>query len=240
MTFKDAFKSSLLWWSTPIRSGPLKGFRWIPVSGRRFVRGTYEPDSTAVFLQNVRPGAVVFDIGAHVGYYSVLACHLAGAGGRVFAFEPRPFNLRCLRRHQELNGLSQLQSFDTCVGAKASVARFESRTGSGTGHLAPDGDLAVNVISLDDWHAEGRLPTPDFMKIDVEGAERDVLEGGRRLLETCRPKLLLSLHSVALSHWAQGFLRELGYQLTFIQGTPTSEASEVLAQPGGAPTAGRA
>lgn len=229
VTLKDHIKLAFVGWTSRIKAGPLAGYRWIAVSGGRFVRGTYEPDSTAVFLQHVRPGAVVFDIGAHVGYYSVLASHLAGPSGRVFAFEPRPFNLQCLLRHKELNSLPQLEAFDVCVGASAGSARFESRTGSGTGHLAPDGDLAVKVISLDDWLREGRLVAPDFIKIDVEGAEREVLEGARELLRERRPKLLLSLHSGALNAWAQAHLRALGYQLSYVQGTPESEAAEVLA-----------
>ena len=232
MTLKDRIKLAFSGWTSRIKAGPLAGFRWISVSGGRFVRGTYEPDSTAVFLQHVRPGAVVFDIGAHVGYYSVLASHLAGATGKVFAFEPRPFNLKCLLRHRELNGLPQLQAFDVCVGAKAASARFESRTGSGTGHLAADGDLSVTVISLDDWLREGRLAPPDFVKIDVEGAEREVLSGAQEMLKSRRPKLLLSLHSVELNRWAQAHLRDHGYRLTYVQGTETSEAAEVLAIPG--------
>jgi len=231
MTLKDALKSSLLGWTAPVQSGPLKGFRWVKVSGSKFVRGTYEVDSTAVFLSHIRPGAVVFDIGAHVGYYSALACHLAGTTGRVFAFEPRPFNLRCLKRHRVLNHLDQLQVFDVCVGASAGTARFESRTGSGTGHLAPDGDLAVSVISLDDWHRQGRLPRPDFIKVDVEGAERDVLEGGRGLLAAAKPKLLLSIHSLELNTWVQQFLRGLGYEMTFVKGNPTSVDPEIFAAP---------
>ena len=88
------------------------------------------------------------------------------------------------------------------------------------------------MISLDDWLREGRLAPPDFVKIDVEGAEREVLSGAQEMLKSRRPKLLLSLHSVELNRWAQAHLRDHGYQLTYVQGTETSEAAEVLAIPG--------
>lgn len=229
MTLKDRLKSTLLGCTTRIRSGPLKDFRWVAVSGWKFVRGTYEPGSTMVFLEHVRPGQIVYDIGAHVGYYSALACLCTGPTGRVFAFEPRPFNLRCLNSHRKLNRLSHLEIFDVCIGASAGSARFESRTGSGTGHLAPNGDLTVSVITLDDWHHEGRLPNPDFVKIDVEGAEREVLEGGLKLVSSSRPKLLISVHSLELNSWVNAFLRSLDYEVRFIKGSRNSCEAELFA-----------
>lgn len=87
------------------------------------------------------------------------------------------------------------------------------------------------MISLDDWLREGRLAPPDFVKIDVEGAEREVLGGAQEMLQNRRPKLLLSLHSVELNQWAQAHLRGLGYRLSYVQGTESSEAAEVLAIP---------
>lgn len=231
MTFHERIKLLFAGWTSPIKSGPLAGARWTPASGSRFVKGTYEPASTAVFVEHVKPGNTVLDIGAHVGYYSALSAKLVGNTGTVFAFEPRPLNLSFLKRHRDLNGWNQITVHPLCVGATGGEARFESRTGSGTGHLANDGNLAVTVITLDDWHREGRLPKPDFIKVDVEGAERDVLTGAEALFASARPKLLLSIHSLELNGWVRAFLARHNYRFHFVKGSSDSVDPEIFAEP---------
>ena len=199
----------------PIFKGPLKGKRWLLATRINFFLGTYEPRQTAAFWSAVQPGAVVYDIGAHYGYYSLLGSHLAGVKGRVIALEPSPRNLRVLRKHIELNHADNITVVEMAVGDHPGEARFDNRAGSGVGHLSPDGPLTVKLTTLDALRLQ--FPAPNVVKIDVEGAEEAVLRGGHQTLSTCKPTIFLSTHGPALAENCSRMLRELGYSL---QGWP--------------------
>jgi FkbM family methyltransferase len=194
----------------PILKGPLRGKRWLLATRINFFLGTYEVEQTRTFLATVRPGQVVYDCGAHFGYYTLLAATIAGAK-HVFAFEPSPQNLLRLRQHVAINGCRNVTVLDVAVSDHEGSARFENRAGSGVGHLSPEGPLEVPVTSLD--ALAGRLSPPDVIKIDVEGAEMSVLNGARKLLATCRPTIFLSVHSAGLRTQCTEFLQGLGYSL---------------------------
>jgi FkbM family methyltransferase len=226
-------KALLLPLSLRIRQGPLKGLKWVAVSGSKFVKGTYEPGQSAVFSGCVHPGDVVFDVGAHVGYYTALASLLAGPAGRVIAFEPRPLNLRFLRRHVELNRLDNVSVIAAGVGKAPGLAHFETRTGTGTGHLSDAGDLEVKLVSLDDLVRRRELPPPKLIKIDVEGAEMQVLDGAEEVIRTTRPNLLISTHGAEIHHAVLKRLEAWGYVAEGLNGRSRETASELLARPKG-------
>lgn len=200
----------------PIRSGPLKGKRWIATSGSAFIAGRYEPEKTAALADTVRAGDIVYDVGAHVGYFTVLMSQTVGADGRIYAFEPRPLNQRFLARHLRVNRCDNVEVFHLSVGDRDGPARLETRTGTGTGHVAEDGDLEVDMVSIDAMVGNGHLPPPTFIKIDVEGGELRVLEGARHVLETHRPRMVLATHSDELDNLCRALLMPLGYTMTDI------------------------
>lgn len=212
----EFFKRLLSPLMLPIRGGPLRGKRWIAASGSNFISGRYEPEKTATIGANVRAGDVVFDVGAHVGYFTVLMSQLVRPGGRIFAFEPRPLNQRFLERHLRVNGCDNVEVLHLSLGDRNGPARLETRTGTGTGHLSEHGDLAVEMASVDELVESGRLPPPTFIKIDVEGGEVMVLEGARRVLETHRPRMVLATHGDELDNLCRAFLMPLGYSMTDI------------------------
>jgi FkbM family methyltransferase len=217
----------------PIIAGRLRGRWWLPASrGKvlRIINGTYEREQTRLFEQHIRPGATVLDVGAHVGYYTLLAAALAGEGGRVHAFEPNPQNADFLRRHVRINGLRHVRVEQAAVSDRAGTARFDFGTGSGTGHLAEGGAIEVRTIRLDDYCAEHGL-TPAAVKIDVEGAEISVLHGARQTLERHRPVIFLSTHGADVHAASLAFLRGLGYRLSPILGGDVETTTEVLATP---------
>lgn len=219
----------------PIAAGPLRGTKWLPSSGGKLARvllGTYEPEQTALFLEHVRPGATVFDIGAHVGYYTLLAARLAGREGRVWSFEPHPRNCAFLRRHVSLNRLENVHIENVAIGAREGAARFDEGTGSGTGRVAEGGALEVRMRRLDDLCAEHGL-VPDVVKLDVEGAEMDVLDGGARTF-AARPVLFLSTHGADVHARCIERLESLGYSAHPILGDDVRRTSEVLGLPRGA------
>lgn len=201
-------RAKLNWAVLPIFSGPLKGYRWLLATRSSFFFGTYELEQTDLFCKLVKPGDVVYDVGAHFGYYTLLASKLVGAQGRALAFEPSPPNLARLYRHVELNRCSNVQVLELAVSDREGVAHFETRTGSGLGHLAADGPVEVKVTRLD--ALEG-YPRPNVMKIDVEGAEVAVLQGAASLLTAAKPIIFLSLHGDDLKKACLEILAGYGY-----------------------------
>ena len=217
----------------PILAGPLSGRWWAPGSGGkpgRFYLGTYESDQTPLFCDHVRPGQTVLDLGANVGYYTLLAAELVGPSGTVVAFEPEPLNAAYLRRHVEVNRLPQVDVLQHAVGRAAGTLRFTRGKGRGRGHLHDEGELEVEVVTLDEV-VEARSLTPNCLKIDVEGAEADVLEGGRGVLEEHRPVLFLATHGRDVHARCISLLSESGYQVECIDDRPMPEARKLLALP---------
>ncbi len=212
----------------PIRAGPLKGLRWSVATGSRFLLGSYEPPKAEALAELVREGDVVCDIGAHMGYFTAIAALGAGPTGRVHAFEPRPLNYELLLRHVRLNRLDNVRPVRAAVGEASGSGRFESRVGTGTGHLSPDGDLPVRVVALDDLHRSGELPRVDVLKVDVEGGELGVLRGAATILERQRPRLVLATHGPTHEPCLQ-LLAELGYRYRILASTGHSGETEIVA-----------
>jgi FkbM family methyltransferase len=220
----------------PIMGRPLRGYWWLPSSrGKvlRVLRGTYEPEQTAHFVRWIGAGATVIDIGAHVGYYTLLASMLAGETGSVWAFEPEPTNAAFLRQHMYLNNCGNVHVEEVAVSNSSGRARFVCGKGSGTGHLDGAGDMEVHTVRLTDFCA-ARGIRPSALKIDVEGAEAEVIAGARELIRSNRPVIFLSTHGAALHRQCTTWLRDDGYSLHPILGGDIDNATEILALPDGA------
>lgn len=209
----------------PVLQGSLRGLRWVVESGNHGCwLGTYERQQVAAITTNLLTGMVVFDIGAHSGYYSLLAARRVGPTGRVFAFEPLPENQAALARHLALNHLSQVTLVPVAVAEHSGSARFEAGPDRYQGKLSMSGGLEVRVINLDEEIEAGFLPVPDLVKIDVEGAEVKVLEGAQQMLNRRRPTLFVSIHSPENRLACQELLLSLGYCLHSIwNGQPETE-----------------
>jgi FkbM family methyltransferase len=212
-----------------IRSGPLRGRRWSIVSGSRFLLGSYEQPQARALGELVEKGDVVCDVGAHMGYFTAIASLQAGPTGRVLAFEPRPLNASLLRRHVRINQLENVDTIQAAVGDATGQAAFESRTGTGTGHLSETGDLVVRILSLDYLHETGRLPRIDVLRVDAEGAEVGVLTGARRVIERFRPRILLATHGAGSHNGCVRILDGLGYRHHAVPGL--DDDTELIALP---------
>ena len=214
-----------------ILRGSLRGKQWLAESGGKVLRvlgGTYEPEQTRAFEDLVKPGDTVLDVGAHVGYYTLLSSVLVGASGRVFAFEPNPRNYHYLDQHVYLNRCRNVTTVPAAASDHGGTAHFQFGSGSGTGKLASKGALEVITLTLDEFCAERRL-TPSAVKIDVEGAELEVLEGARQVLERDRPTVFLSTHGADLHTRALAVLIGHGYQVRPVIGHDLERATEVVA-----------
>jgi FkbM family methyltransferase len=157
-----------------------------------------EPASYRAFCEAIQPGDLVFDVGAHVGTYSILAAKRTGPTGKVVAFEPTPTTREFLTRHLSFNHVADCVIIRAacCAERSGTVDFFVGPDAEAQNGLHPIGDttkIQVAATTIDgEATAFGR--PPDLVKIDVEGAEWQVLQGAMATLKTRPPKLLLSLH----------------------------------------------
>ena len=122
--------------------------------------GTFEPAKRILFEQTVKPGHVVDDIGANVGWYSLLASALVGKTGKVYAFEPLPENLHYLKRHLELNNIQNVEVVAAAVAEAPGTAAFSTGPNRSMGHLTARRGIPIPVVSLDDMVTKGQLREP--------------------------------------------------------------------------------
>ncbi len=187
-----------------VAAGPARGLRFDPGGGDpRALAGAYEEPVQAALAAALRPGDVVLDVGANVGFLTVLAARLVGPSGQVVAFEPVPANARQVRRNAALNRQAQVRVVEAAVGERDGTATLVLARHAGGAALAgadlpPDacGERVVDVVTLDGWLAghAARLPGPvRLLKVDVEGAEPAVLRGAAGLLAGARPLVLLEV-----------------------------------------------
>ncbi len=158
---------------------PKKYAGWYAVAG-------YEKLTFPRFKDAVKPGAVVVDVGAHVGGYALAASRLAGPSGRVFALEPDPENFALLEKNLGLNRRANVVALRVAAGARPGKRSFNladsSDSNSFYAHPMAGRKAVVEVdcVTVDDVARGAKV---DVVKIDVEGAEPEVLDGMRETLE---------------------------------------------------------
>ncbi|HOW10425.1 MAG TPA: FkbM family methyltransferase [Bacteroidales bacterium] len=214
-----------------IKSGPLKGKKWIITSGGNFISGDQESYKTDAFLKYFTPGSIFFDIGAHIGYYSAIGAMLNDGKGHVYSFEPRPMNAGFFRKHMKKNGFTNVTLFEAAVGEKDGFVQFDTAHGSATGRVSSDGDLKVKQVSIDRMVGDGELPSPDFIKIDVEGGEIDVLKGLTGVVAKCRPRLIIATHNPECYTFTTDFLKKNRYRFEVLNPDPVKGDTEIVALP---------
>ena len=192
---------SLTW--VQIQQGPAAGL-WLrlnPRTGRAAFEGTGEPEVQRALEQRLRPGMNFYDIGANIGFFTLLGARLVGEKGRVTSFEADPEIAARLREHISRNHFSRVTVEEKAVWSKQTVVKFSRSDPNvspdrGLGHIASASEAAtieVQAVSLDEYTST--FPAPDFLKCDVEGAEVEVFGGARRLLSEKRPGILCEMHS---------------------------------------------
>jgi FkbM family methyltransferase len=199
-----------------ILRGPLRGMKWIKGAGpNAYWFGTYELARISAFANMVAEGAVVYDVGANVGIYSLLASLRAGPSGNVYAFEPLERNLQHLRRHIAMNNVQNCTVFEEAVCNEEGTRSFSAAAHeSSMARLSPDGEMQAPSTTLDSSiYGARRLRPPNIIKIDVEGAELEVLEGAHRALAEFHPAIFLEIHGTQLHADCRAFLSKRGYHI---------------------------
>ena len=200
--------------------------------------GTYEADLQAAVADLVQPGWVAYDVGANIGYVTLLLAQQLGENGKIFAFEALPDNLARLRAHIAINNLEpQVRVIPGAVAATSEPIRFlvgpsgamgkaEGSAGRSDGHRD---SIEVPGIALDDFTYRDGNPPPQIIKMDIEGGEVLALRGMPRLLAEARPLILLELHGPEAARTAWETLSAAGYRICRMQrGYPRVSALDEL------------
>lgn len=214
-----------------IMRGPLRGALWIAGAGDgagkglSVVFGRSEARHVQALIPHVTSSSVCFDIGANVGFYSLIFARRARS---VYAFEPNPRNIRYLQEIMKLNRVTNVEILPWAVTDAEGRAMFREAEHHGEGRLDKEGTIPVPTVTCDAFCGRASV-TPDVMKIDVEGAELAVLKGAERIIKSRRPTILLSTHAEALRTQCLEFLMGNGYsKIEPIAGRPDGVAWEFL------------
>jgi len=208
--------------SIPVMAGPLKGKllpKSVALQNLAMLFGRYEPDVVREITSTPDPIKVAYDIGAHIGFMSLVLMKRVGTKGKVFAFEPVPENLASIEQLISLNRIDGLiQVVPLAVGdnnGNQNMVLWQSPFM----YLLEDAldeqkagfcaRIEIETCTLDEFVFERRNPPPDFMKIDVEGAETKVLRGAAKTVKTYSPRMVIEIHGprYACETWdlVQGF-----------------------------------
>ncbi|MEO8056642.1 MAG: FkbM family methyltransferase [Acidobacteriota bacterium] len=171
--------------------------------------GEWEPSETSAFLAQLREGMCVFDVGANIGYYTLLAARTVGPSGRVYAFEPEPRNFDLLTRNVAENGATNVRLVPAAVSSEAGTVRLHLDDANFGAHslealsvrTRSGRSVEVRAVRLDDYVDEASgFPAGVLVKVDAQGAEALIVQGGRRLLARSRVAAVMEI-------WPEGLAR---------------------------------
>jgi FkbM family methyltransferase len=225
---------------TKVTSGPFEnGQLYIDdasfVGWQEMVNGIFDSFIYKELADADLTGAVVWDIGAHFGYHSFSFASLVGDSGHVYSFEPNPFNGKRFKMHvdknpmqakritlspialSDANGQTMFVFSEDVDGSSSSGSHLESAIVP----LAADTYAAfkhetVECLTIDSFIATKGARSPQFMKIDVEGAEMMVLRGGKEFFAHYRPVIFMEVHNISLMYAVHALLIGLGYSVKIL------------------------
>jgi len=207
-----------------VAAGDLKGYQVmlnLKTEKSRWL-GTYEPDLQAAMREFLQPGMIVYDVGANIGYITLLMAHHVGAQGQVFAFEALPENVERTQKNIGLNNLTNVTVVSAAVIDRTEPVTFYVHASVGMGKATGSAgrrkeqykeEIEVPGISLDEFVFQQGNPAPAAVKMDIEGGEVLALPGMKRILQEFHPVMLLELHGPESEKIAWEILRMNGYTL---------------------------
>jgi FkbM family methyltransferase len=222
-----------------VLSGPSRGTRLIIDlrTEASYWLGSYDRRLLSIITQLLKPGQVAYDCGAFLGYYAAAMRKAVGNSGKVFVFEGSSINFSRAVRLPEMNGWENVEVHHLAVGKAHSHIRFVSDQGAASGPASrwesssnrPSGLVeTVECAGIDELVYERGFAPPDFLKFDLETAERYALLNGARLWCEKRPTVLVELHKGSDTfEVAEEFLRRFSYSGTEIHlGVPVKTVSD--------------
>jgi FkbM family methyltransferase len=198
----------------------------------------YEVEKTDFIKEQCKAGDVVFDIGAHMGIFSFFLAQQVGPTGKVFSFEPAPLTYKMLQHTIAYNHLGNIiESNQMAMADKEGELTFyiysnsKISSGNSLSPLNPAGShrgITVKTVTLDDFFDSKALNRLNFIKIDAEGAELDILKGGKKTIQKYKPCITLEVHPRILTPAAET-MREL-YQTISSYGYHVKENNQTIGQ----------
>ena len=217
-------------WVLPILQGPLRGKKWVIGSQRHaFWLGIYEPQMQSLIAQEVKSDSVFYDIGANVGYYSLLASTLVFPG-KVYAFEPVAENVRYIERHLALNDIRNVEVLKFAICDQVGTSTFQDEETRAMGHLQAEGNTRVQTTTLDSLIQAQLIAPPHYIKMDIEGAELTALRGAIECIQRHRPIIFLATHGWDMETECGRLLNSWGYELQKISDASIVDRAEFLAK----------
>jgi FkbM family methyltransferase len=196
--------------------------------GQHVKRDAYEPNVTAVFRDRLRPGMHVLDIGANIGYYTMLSASLVLSSGSVTAIEPNPDSAKLLEASRRANSFDNVTVLQVAAGREPGLLVFHGTFGDAMTSAAPDDAAAlINSMTVPSFRVDDLIPPNkniDLVKIDVEGAEYNALLGASALIKRCHPTIVseFSPNTMPGISGVDGrqylrFLLDFGYKVAVIE-----------------------
>jgi len=215
--------------TVPVLRGPLRGRRMLRQHGLSHLSmlfGTYERLFADAFRRRLPEGNVTYDIGANVGYFSLLAAEQCPSGGAVHAFEPVPELVADLEAMMDRNNLQhQVTAHTLALSDSNGSVRFYTPTSAETGiiatvaadrELTEETSVEVPTLTMDTFVFEQGHQPPDVIKLDVEGAEACVLQGATRVLQSHGPVVLVEVHGALAAADVWDVMSPLDYELALL------------------------
>ncbi|HEY2992231.1 MAG TPA: FkbM family methyltransferase [Methylomirabilota bacterium] len=245
-TFRQKAVQRLLRGPRPVRvhfvAGPIAGYEFdCSTAERYFLLGArYETAVVEVLSSLIRPGDVVYDVGAHAGFSALVFARLA-VGGRVYAFEPSPSTFARLLHNVELNHAAGVRPVN--AGAWDRPGQLRLAENSSWSRVIDDDasvDLPVSdvrLLRLDDFvYRDGERPAT-LLKVDIEGNAARCLAGAREMLRRARPRVVLEIHHAAEHRDCLAILQEHGYDVRALESTRRYPYHLMAAVPSAQPAA---
>src|SRR5450759_179457 len=214
----------------PIVAGRLKGKKWIVAAGIPQIIGRWQELYTDKFAESIYQSSVVYDVGAHGGWYTLLASELVGPRGKVVAFEPLPSAQTLLKRNVEINHCINVQIVEAAVSDSDGTATFLAMTEGNLGSLSPTyGPITTTVktVKIDSLVKKKTIPAPGVIKMDIEGGELVALKGAESTLIEHAPMIFLETHGFDMCVDCCRLLTSLGYAVERFHSSGTVVAHKV-------------
>lgn len=213
-----------------IAHGPAQGLL-LDTSGGAIghLLGTTDIEEQEVLAGLLKPGAVLFDIGANIGAYAIMAARVVGKTGHVYAFEPFPESAEAVRRNGALNQFENITVVEEAVSNTVGTVTFGMGPSAATNRIVRSereaetkGAITVPVTTVDAFVGDDPAKLPTVLLLDVEQAEIDVLRGAQKTIEKARPAILVEVHWMGkdFTDYVEQSIVPLGYTATTLDNKP--------------------
>jgi FkbM family methyltransferase len=222
-----------------VKSGVIKNYLWRNgVMDNSYVLGEYEPSTIEILKKAIKEEYTCYDIGANTGYMSLVLSKLCGSTGKVYTFEPLPQNQVFINDHLKENNIRNTVAFDIALSDKESILQFTDSGNyvantyiSNSPIYGTSKKIEIKCSYIDKLIDENKVAPPDFIKIDVEGAEYDVLKGATETIKKFTPTIFVATHNnhnPGVKEKCLTLLESLNYNIKLINSTPNKEMQDFI------------